>query len=152
MNWVAVVWAGFVAITIATAFFWVFRSLGWTLFSPTVQTGGVFLRNPHSPATETLGFVLLFTLGSTLIPGAYAWLMAQWLGTGWQSGSFLGLLQGILVVGALPLLGMISASVRSGPLPAPGRLGLEWGRFTPVAIVLGHVLYGAIVGAMLAAF
>jgi hypothetical protein len=152
MNWVAIGWSGFVATTLATAFFWAFRSLGWTLFSPTVQIGGIFFRDPDSPNTETLGFVILFLLGSTLLPALYAVVMGSWTGIGWPGGAVVGLVHGVIAAAALPLIGTISASVRSGPLPHPGQFGLSWGRMTPVAVILGHGVYGAIVGAVLAGF
>ncbi|CAN5850958.1 hypothetical protein BH23GEM6_BH23GEM6_25060 [soil metagenome] len=152
MNWIAIGWAGFIATTLATAVFWAFRSTGWTLFSPTNQIGGIFFREPDSPSTETFGFVVLFLLGSSLVPALYSLIMQSWMGEGWRAGLLLGVLHGIIVVAALPLIGTISASVRNGPLPHPGRLGLSWGRITPLAIVLGHVTYGAIVGAILAGF
>ena len=152
MNWVALIWSGFVATTVATAFFWAFRSLGWTRFSPTVQLGGIFFRDPDSPNTETLGFFLFFILGSTLVPVLYEIVMNAWAGPGWDTGAVVGLAHGTLAAAALPLLGTISASVRSGPLPHPGLFGLNWGRFTPAAVVLGHVVYGGIVGAVLAGF
>jgi len=152
MNWIAIGWAGFIATTLATAVFWAFRSTGWTLFSPTNQIGGIFFREPDSPATETFGFVVLFLLGSTLVPALYSVILQGWIGEGWRGGTLLGVLHGVIVVAALPLIGTISASVRNGPLPHPGRLGLSWGRITPLAIVLGHGTYGGIVGAILAGF
>jgi hypothetical protein len=152
MNWVALGWSGFVATTMATAFFWVFRSLGWTLFSPTAQLGGIFFRDPESPNTETFGFAILFLLGSTVIPAVYAVVMPAIGGVGWQSGALIGRGHGMLTAAALPVIGTISASVRSGPLPHPGPFGLGWGRITPVAIVLGHGVYGGVVGAILAGF
>jgi hypothetical protein len=152
MNWIAIVWSGFVATTIATAFFWVFRSLGWTIFSPTVQLGGIFLRDPDSPTTETIGFFLLFLLGSTVFPALYLTVMDSWMEAGWMSGGILGMIHGLLAAAALPAIGTISASVRSGPLPHPGHLGLNWGRSTPLALVLGHGIYGVVTGAILAGF
>ncbi len=152
MNWIALGWSGFVATTLATAVFWAFRSLGWTLYSPTVQIGGIFFRDPDSPNTETLGFVILFLLGSTVVPALYSLVLGSWGGANWQSGAAVGVVHGLIAVAALPLIGTISASVRSGPLPHPGPFGLSWGRITPVAIVLGHGVYGGVVGAILAGF
>lgn len=152
MNWIAVVSAGFVAITVAIAVFWVFRALGLTIFSPTVQTGGIFLADPESPTTETVGFLLLFLLGSTVLAALYAFVLGRWLTVGWGGGAILGAAHGLLTAAALPILGTISASVRSGPLPHPGYFGLSWGRMTPVAVVLGHAVYGAVLGAILDGF
>ncbi len=152
MNWIAIGWSGFVATTIATAFFWAYRSLGWTIFSPTIQLGGIFFRDPESPTTETVGFLLLFLLGSTAFPALYLLVMESWIGPGWFGGAILGVVHGLLAAAALPAIGTISASVRNGPLPHPGQFGLKWGRTTPLAIVLGHCIYGVVAGAILAGF
>lgn len=152
MNWLVIGWSGFVATTLATAVFWAFRSTGWTQFSPTVQLGGIFLRDPESPKTETLGFVVLFLAGSTVVPAIYALVMDNWMGIGMRGGAVVGVAHGLIAAAALPLVGTISASVRSGPLPHPGPFGLDWGRVTPLAVVFGHGVYGGIVGAILAGF
>lgn len=149
---ITVAWAGFVAIVFAAAFFWLLRSFGVTQFSPTVQLGCLFLRDPRHPATETVGFVLLLLLGSTLVPALYAMLFAAASGPSWGLGLLVGAVHGALTVAALPALGTISACIRAGRMEAPGRFGLDWGRLTPVGIVLGHALYGAVCGAILANF
>ena len=152
MHWIAIVWSGFIATTLAAAFFWVVRSLEWSRFSPSEQLGCLFLRDPTSPATETVGFFLLLALGSTLLPYAYQLLLELWSGPTWLKGAAIGLLHGSLFVAVLPVLGTISACVRGGYLPPPGRFGLKWGVLTPVGLLLGHSLYGGVVGAILAAF
>lgn len=150
MDWSGLVWAGFVAVVVATAVLWVFRSFGLTTFSPSVQLGCLVVRNPLSPAADTLGFFLLLLLGSTLIPAAYAQLFEWFGGPTWTRGAALGILHGVLTAAALPMLGTISACVRSGAIPAPGPMGIQWGWLTPLALTVGHAFYGAVCGAILA--
>lgn len=152
MSWSGVIWAGFIATTLSAAFFWVFRSLGWTEFSPARQLGCILFRDPRGPTPETIGFLLLLALGSTLLPAAYGALLARLGGPTWQGGAALGAVHGLLAAALLPTLGTISACVRHGFMRPPGRLGLAWGRVTPGAVIGGHALYGSIVGAILAAF
>ncbi len=71
MDWFAIVWSGFVASTLAAAFYWAVRSFGLTQFSPSVQLGCFFTRDPFRPLTETIGFFLLFLLGSTAAPAIH---------------------------------------------------------------------------------
>lgn len=150
MNWFTIVWAGFVAVVLAISTFWLFRSTGLTQFSPTIQVGCLFLRNPLHPWTETAGFTLILLLGSTVVPALYLHLF-QWMGgPGALIGLGLGSLHGLLAAAALPLLGTISACVRAGAIPAPGPMGSRWGWLTPVAMVVGHGLYGMVCGAILA--
>jgi hypothetical protein len=152
ITWSAILWAGFVATTFAAACFWVFRTFAWTQFSPSSQLGCLFFGNPRLPLTESVGLVLLFVLGSTVAAWLYAALLREMGGPTLGRGALLGFVHGALVVAALPLLGTISACVRAGLLPPPGLLGLGWGRGTPAGVVAGHVVYGAAVGAILAAF
>lgn len=152
MEWSAVVWSGFVATTLSTAFFWAFRALGLSRFSPTITLGCLVLPNPRLPMTETIGFAILFVLGSTLVPALYAALLSASGVSGLGAGALFGAIHGLLAAAALPWFGMISACVRSGALQAPGNFGIAWGHATPVGLVLGHLLYGGVTGAMLAAF
>jgi hypothetical protein len=96
--------------------------------------------------------VLFFALGSTAVAWLYAAVLDRVGGVSLGGGALLGLLHGGIAVAALPVLGTISACVRSGFLPPPGRFGLAWGRGTPAGVVVGHVVYGATLGATLAAF
>lgn len=152
IGWSAIVWAGFVATTLAAACLRLFRSFGWTEFSPASQVGCFFFDNPRLPLAESLGLVLLFLVGTLVLAGTYAAVLDGMGGASLGSGALLGVLQGIVVVALLPSLGKVSACVRNGSIPAPGRLGLEWGRGTPAGIVLGHLVYGAALGTILAAF
>ena len=152
ITWSAILWAGLVATTLAAACFWLFRTFGLTEFSPSAQLGCLFLGNPRLPLTESLGLVLLFVLGSTLVAWAYAAVLQGAGALSPGGGALLGLVHGAITVAALPVLGTISACVRSGFLPPPGRFGMAWGRWTPAGVMAGHVVYGATLGATLAAF
>ena len=151
-SWTAVFWAGFVASILAACAFWVFRTFGWTLFSPTSQLGCLIFDDPRLPMTETVGVGLFLALGTTVVALAHAWLLALFGGPGWGTGILAGLLHGAATTAALPWLARLSRCVRQGRLPQPGRFGLDWGRATPAAVVAGHVVYGGILGAVLAAF
>lgn len=152
MNWIAIAWSGFVAIVFAATLFWLFRSLGATMFSPSQQLGCLFFRNPVHPGAETLGFFLLLVLGTTAVPAVYS-LIFDWLaGPSLGAGLVVGAVHGFLAAAALPWLGTISACVRARAFPAPGMFGINWGRLTPVALLVGHGLYGGIYGAVLAKF
>ena len=152
ITWSAILWAGLVATTLAAACLRVFRTFGLTEFSASSQLGCLFLGNPRLPLTESLGLVLLFVLGSTVVAWLYAAVLRQVGGVSLGGGALLGLVIGGISAASLPVLGTISACVRSGFLPPPGRFGLAWGRGTPAAVVVGHLVYGATLGATLAAF
>jgi uncharacterized membrane protein YagU involved in acid resistance len=74
----------------------------------------------------------------------------------WWVGALVGLVHALFVlVAAMPLLpGMHPrmASEQRGPSPTrqlepPGVLALNYGKRTPVSVVLAHLVYGAILGA-----
>lgn len=152
MDWVAIAWSGFVATIVAAAFFWLVRSFGWSRFSPSLHLGGIVFRNPRSPVTETAGFFLLLLLGSSVVPAIYRFLLAALGGASWPLGMAIGAVLGLGMAAALPALGTVSASIRAGNEPHPGIFGIRWGWPTPLTVVLGHMLYGAVVGAILGAF
>jgi len=152
MNWVAIVWSGFIGTTLALAVFWLGRSFHWTSFSPTVQIGCVLLPDPRRPLTEPVGFLLTYLIGSTLGPALLVALLEVWSGPAWLGGLALGALLGLAAAAALPIAGMISACIRLGYVPAPGPFGLEWGRPTPAIVILGHMVYGAVVAAIYVGF
>lgn len=152
MDWTAVVWAGFIATTLAVTFLWMLRSVRLMRFSSTVLVGCLLMRDPENPRTDTTGFLVVFLLGSSLVPAIYALLLRAVGEPSLLSGAAVGLAHGLVMVGALSGLGTISACVRAGRIPAPGPAGREWGWPTPASIAAGHVVYGAAVGAILAAF
>jgi hypothetical protein len=145
------VWAGLTASVLAACAFWLFRTLGLTEFSPTTQLGCMIYDDPRLPLTETVGVVLFMLLGCTLVPAAYALAMRSVGGAGWGTGALVGGLHGALVAVGLPWLARANRCVRNGGMRAPGRLGLGWGPATPAGIVVGHVVYGAVLGAVVAA-
>jgi hypothetical protein len=148
----AIVWAGFVATILSACVFWLFRSFEFTQFSPSSQLGCLFFRQPNVPLTETVGFLLFLALGVSLLPALYAAAFGVLGSGGWATGIVAGTVHGLLVAAGLPLLERVSLCVREGRLPPPGRFGTGWGRATPVAVVVGHASYGAVVGGVLGAF
>ncbi|HYW06180.1 MAG TPA: hypothetical protein VE913_04435 [Longimicrobium sp.] len=152
MSWSATIWAGFVASVLAASVFWLFRNLNLTQFSPTSMLGCIFHGEPRVPLTETVGLVLYMLLGGTLVAAAYGWLMAALGGVGWDAGVVVGAVHGAATVAALPWFGRANRCVKKGRVPAPGAWGLGWGAATPPAVVLGHMAYGGVLGAVMAGF
>lgn len=144
-----IVVAGFVAGVLAAGVFWIFRTLALTELSATGQLGCLFFDDPRLPMTETLGFGLFLVLHATLLAALYAAVLGAMGGPGWGTGLAAGGVHGLLVAAALPWLAKASRCVRMGRMPRPGRLGLDWGRATPVALIAGYAVYGSVFGAVL---
>ena len=77
----------------------------------------------------------------------------------WWFGALIGAVQGLFVVVAvLPVLPGVHPRMVSdfrGPQPTrllepPGFLAANYGRYTPIALIVAHALYGLIIGAFYA--
>ena len=75
----------------------------------------------------------------------------------WWVGGLIGLVQAVfLLLVVMPMLGDVHprmASERQGPtirkqLEPPGFLALNYGPRTPLSIVISHVLFGVVIGAL----
>jgi len=91
---------------------------------------------------------------AAIYAGAF-WLLG---GASWWLGALLGLGHAafvlLVVLPSLPGVHPRMASERTGPDPTrhlqpPGLAGLNYGRRTAVATVIGHVLYGLVLGVFL---
>jgi hypothetical protein len=104
---------------------------------------------------KALGYLLHLAAGEAFALIYYA-IFAAIDTSGWLLGALLGLLHGIVSATALvnillpvvhPRMGSALSAADSSPLlEPPGFLLRNYGRATPVATLLAHIAYGAIVG------
>jgi hypothetical protein len=104
---------------------------------------------------KALGY-LLHLLAGELFALVYYVIFAAIDTSGWALGALLGLLHGIVSATALvnvllpavhPRMGSSLSAASSHPLlEPPGFLLRNYGRGTPIATLVAHVAYGAIVG------
>jgi hypothetical protein len=153
MNWGSWLLWGFTATIVLTTISAAAQGLGLTRMNLPYMLGTIF--TPHRDRAKLYGFAVhvaagwLFSLGYVLI--------FQSLGeAGWWRGALLGLLHAfcvlVVVMGLLPGLHPRMASEQQGPaaqnmLEPPGFLALHYGLQTPLAILLSHAVFGAILGA-----
>jgi hypothetical protein len=109
---------------------------------------------------RVVGYALHFLAGLVFALLYYAVFAA--LGrAGWALGAALGLVHGLFAGTTLvnvllpvvhPRMGTPASAANSSPLlESPGFMLLNYGRGTPVVTLLAHVVYGAIVGALVGA-
>src|SRR5947199_1822032 len=89
-------------------------------------------------------------------PWVYAAALQSWRRATWWLGASVGVVHGLfvllVVMPFLPGLHPRMASEQRGPEPTralepPGFLALNYGRRTPISVMLAHVVYGGILGA-----
>ena len=115
--------------------------------------GTVFTRNrAHA---KVVGYALHFVFGLIFALGYYGVFVAIDR-AGWIPGLIFGFVHGlfagtvlvnVLLPAVHPLMGSDYSAADSAPfLELPGFMMLNYGRTTPIVTLLGHMVYGAIVG------
>ncbi|MGH2846637.1 MAG: hypothetical protein ACRDL0_11580 [Thermoleophilaceae bacterium] len=144
---------GFVGTLVLTTALRTANELGLTRIDLPFLLGTAFTRD--RTRAKALGYLLHLAAGEGFALVYYAIFVA--LDTnGWLLGALLGLLHGIVSATALvnvllpvvhPRMGSSFSAADSSPLlEPPGFLLRNYGRGTPIATLLAHIAYGAIVG------
>ncbi len=153
MNLPSILLWGFAATVVLTTLTIAAQSLGLTRIDIPFIAGTIFTANRDR--ARIIGFgVHLFN--GWIFAIVYALFFENMHRATWWFGAALGVLQGVLVaVVVLPLLPGIHPRMVSdsrGPEPTrllepPGFLSANYGRMTPIVIIVIHAIYGAILGA-----
>lgn len=144
---------GFVGTVVLTSLMSGSQGLGLTRMNLPFMLGTMF--TPDRGRAKLVGF-LVHILNGWLFAFVYAAAFESWRRATWWLGSAIGLVHSLFVlVAAMPVLpGMHPrmASEQRGPTPTkqlepPGFLALNYGRRTPLSVILSHLVYGGILGA-----
>lgn len=145
------VW-GFAGTTILTTLLAVSQGVGLTRMSIPYLLGSMV--TPDRDRGRLLGIVMHLVNG-WIFSLMYVVTFHAWDGATWWKGAALGALHGAFVMAvampALPAMHPRMASELQGPtavcpLEPPGFLGLHYGIGTPVTALVGHVLFGLVLG------
>ena len=144
---------GFVGTLVLTTGLRTANELGLTRIDLPFLLGTAFTRD--RARAKALGYLLHLAAGETFALVYFAIFTAIDT-SGWLLGALLGLLHGMVSATALvnvllPVVhprmgGALSAADSSPLLEPPGFLLRNYGRGTPIATLLAHLAYGAIVG------
>lgn len=143
---------GFVATAAMTTLLNASQGLGLSRLSLPMIVGTFFTGN-HDRA-GVVGF-LVYVIGGWLFAFVYALAFIAVGRAAWWIGALLGLLHALfLLIAVLPLLPAFHprmATEHEGPVAArrlepPGFMGLNYGPQTPLSTLVGHAVYGAILG------
>jgi hypothetical protein len=154
VNWWGALVSGLLATAVLTILMSGSQALRLTRMSIPFMLGTIF--TPDRDLAKLIGFAVHFVNG-WWIALVYA-AVFQYLGrTDWWLGAMLGLVHGVFVlVAAMPILPGLHprmASEQRGPTPTrqlepPGFAALNYGRQTPVSILVAHVVYGTLLGVL----
>jgi uncharacterized membrane protein YagU involved in acid resistance len=147
----AVLW-GFVGTVFLTGLMAATQRLGLTRMSLPFMLGTIFTSDRDRAKLVGFGMHVLF---GWLFAFVYTSAFESWRRANCGLGAAIGLVHAlfVLLVGVqlLPSLHPRMASEQHGPTPTrqlepPGFLALNYGRRTPLSIVLAHLVYGGILG------
>ncbi len=144
---------GFVGTVVLTSLMAGSQGLGLTRMNIPFMLGTMV--TPNRDRAKLVGFAVHF-LNGWLFAAVYAAAFQSWRRATWWLGAAVGLVHALFVLLAampvLPALHPRMASEQHGPTPTrqlepPGFLALNYGRRTPLSVLLAHLLYGGILGA-----
>lgn len=153
MNWGSWTLWGFVATVALTTIAAVAQGLGLTRMNIPFLLGTMF--TPNRDKAKLYGFFAHLFSGF-VFSSVYVAIFESMGVAGWWRGAAIGIAHGVfvlvVVVTLLPGLHPRMANERQGPsagnlLEPPGFLALHYGTTTPIAVILSHTIFGAILGA-----
>jgi len=153
MNWRGGLLWGFVGTVVLTGLMSGSQALGLTRMSLPYMLGTMF--TPNRDRAMLVGF-MVHIINGWLFAFVYAAGFESWRRASWWLGALIGLVHGSFVLLAgmvlIPSMHPRMASEQHGPTPTrqlepPGVLALNYGRRTPISVLISHIVYGAILGA-----
>jgi hypothetical protein len=107
---------------------------------------GSWIARPGTSALRLLGILMHHTNGALLaIAWAYGVALIDVSAT-WWSGLLWGVVLTLLTYLMMSTIGAVHPAIRRGELEEPGPLMLNLGRMTPLGSLMGHLVYGLILG------
>jgi hypothetical protein len=153
MNLASMLLWGFVATVVLTGLLSGSQAFGYTRMNLPFMLGTMFTSSRDR--AKIIGFLLHFVNG-WIFAFVYCAAFESWRLATWWAGSAIGAVHATFVLlVAMPILPSIHprmASEEHGPTPAQqlepaGFMAMNYGRRTPISVLLAHLIYGAIIGA-----
>ncbi|WP_165985231.1 hypothetical protein [Streptomyces sp. YIM 98790] len=159
--WPAVV-AGFCGALIMTVMMVMMRSAGMTRMDMALMQGAMFT-GEETKARAMGMFTHLVIMGALVFGMLYAALFALFdtsAGNAWWVGGLIGVVHGLIAGMAMAMMPAMHPRMRKTAaaqepaqpleLDPPGMFARNYGSATPPGIIMGHVVYGLVVGVVYA--
>lgn len=140
----AIVW-GIVATFAFTLFMLMGKSMGMTRMDLLDMLGSMFAR-PHSATSRMSGFFIHHMNGALL---AIAWVYGAALlrvPANWISALVWSAILWALAMLMMTSIGGVHPAIRRGEEEDPGTAATNLGKMTPMGSLLGHLVYGLVLG------
>jgi hypothetical protein len=153
MNWADWLLWGFLATLVQSVIAASAQGLGLTRMNIPYMLGTIFTANRDR--AKLYGFMSHMAMG-WMFSLIYVVIFDSIGHSGWWRGALIGIVHGTflltVVVSLLPGLHPRMASEQQGPtagnmLEPPGFLAMNYGLRTPISVLLGHALFGILLGA-----
>ena len=138
LSWPLLAWSGLIAMVLSSWALMALRQVGATLYLPRAYWSCALFGRTGNVALALAGLVRMVALVA-VFPIAYAVAFA-WVG---RAEALVGLIGGLshgLIAGLLLPL----AAARCAGARAPGIMGWNLGRATPLVLLFVHAFYGAV--------
>ena len=145
--------AGFVGTLAMSLLMSMARAMGMTRMPSFEVLNGAMVSRDARTAEPMGAFVHWIVMGTVVFGIMYA-LLFQVFTPPWLAGLIIGIVHGLIVgVVAMPMMPMVHPAMRPATaggeglhIDAPGVLGKNWGPTTPLGVIVGHAVYGLVVG------
>jgi hypothetical protein len=146
IDWTNALWVGIVGGIVMLLMMTLARSMGLIDANMTKYQGCMITKKDEGAGTMISGLIM-HLMFSALIALLYAWgFAAIWGQSTWVLGLLLGAIHWVIAGVVLPMMDGMNACVKGGRIGAFGAFGKNYGAMMVVGFLMGHLLYGAIVG------
>lgn len=151
-GWSAVSWAGGLGWgALAALVFVLFTRLGedtGVTKMDLLDLLGSLFASPHTRSSRTIGFIVHLIDGALLgVAYAYGLLLGRWPAT-WLTGLIWGVILWVLSLILLTSIGGVHPAIRKNLEGDPGTAAVNFGKMTPLGTLIGHAIYGVILGVL----
>jgi hypothetical protein len=150
LGWGAIHWLGAIIWGIVATFAFTLFSMMGTAMGMTrmdlLDLLGSTMAAPHTPTARRIGAVIHHMNGALL---AVAWAYGAALvgaPANWASALVWGFILWLLALLMMTTIGAVHPAIRRGQQDDPGPAATHFGRMTPVGSLLGHLVYGIVLG------